>query len=166
LKAELHLVVVQFCSIALFVIEGDSPMYDRPSAIELLQASRGHFETQILPLAKAHNFKLYFQTLVAINVIRIVEREIELGSMHAQAQDVRLMALLGQNHEVPRDSARLKARVIANNTSLCQQIRKGEHDDTDSKSDLFDHLLQTSIEQLTVANPKFLGALAKEDAQG
>lgn len=135
-------------------------MYDRPTANELITAARSHIETNILPLAKTHNFKLYFQTLVAVNVMRIVGRELEWDDQHRQQYGARLQALLGADAPVTTATP-LQAHLAEANTILCQQIRAGERDNDDV---LFDHLLQTSIEQLTVANPKFLATLAEEDA--
>lgn len=134
-------------------------MYDRPHASELLEAARHHLETQIVPLTKATNHKLYFQTLVAINVMKIVERELDQRSDHLQAEWERLNALFGE-HPIPTSESDLSAQLAERNRALCQAIRAGE---LDHEAQLFSHLKQTSIEQLQVANPRFLATLAAED---
>ncbi|MCS6834776.1 MAG: DUF6285 domain-containing protein [Anaerolineae bacterium] len=137
-------------------------MNDRPSAPELIDAVRQHLEGQVLPLAKRESHKLYFQTLVAVNVLRIVAREWALGAGHWLAEWQRLDAILGQEALPARDEA-LREALVARNATLCAAIRAGQHDDASAA--LFNHLKACAIEQLTVANPKFLAALAQEDAQ-
>lgn len=133
-------------------------MYDRPTATELLQAAQQHLENAVLPIARAHSHKLYFQTLVAVNVLRIVARETELRSGHLWAEWSRLNMLLG-GEDRPDSDERLHDRLQARNAALCAAIRAGEWD---RNSSLFEHLKATTIEQLEVANPKFLHTLATE----
>lgn len=135
-------------------------MYDRPSAAELIEAARQHFETQIIPLTRSHNSRLYFQTLVAVNVMKIVERELALASGHAEAEWVRLDMLLGAA-PAPQTSEAIQAALAQRNEVLCRAIRAGEHD---ANAALFSHLKACATEQLQVANPRFLSTLATEDA--
>ncbi len=135
-------------------------MYDRPSAFELIEAARLHLEQQVLPVAKAANHKLYFQTLVAVNVMKIVERELTLSSTHGRAEWSRLNMLLGEQ-PLPPDSEALQLALKDRNAQLCAAIRAGAYDDNRA---LFSHLKATTIEQLEVANPKLLATLAAEDA--
>jgi len=135
-------------------------MYDRPSSTELLEAAGHHLQTEVLPVAKATNGKLYFQTLVALNVLSIVGREIQLRGTHLRAEWARLNMLLG-GEPLPESEDVLEARLAERNADLCAAIRAGEYDDSQP---LFEHLKATTIEQLEVANPKFLQTLAKEDA--
>lgn len=127
-------------------------MYDRPTAQELIEAARMHLEQAIIPAVKADR-KLYFQTLVAINVLKIVEREMELGADHLQAEWDRISAL-GEHltHTDLPDANRM----------LSEEIRQGKHDI--ANRNLFDHLKQTVVEQLQVANPRYLQKIAAEDA--
>lgn len=135
-------------------------MYDRPTAAELLQAARHHLESQVLPVARQANFKLYFQTLVANNVLKIVEREINLRETHLQAEWARLNMLL-ESVSLPQTTDALENQLAQRNATLCQQIRAGEWDDSRA---MLEHLRATATEQLNVANPKFLKTLAAEDA--
>lgn len=136
-------------------------MYDRPAANELIQAARHHFETGILPLTRETHHKLYFQTLVAINVLKIVERELAHSSAHFRAEWSRLNMIQG-NMPLPESTPEQLAALEKRNADLCTAIRRGDHD-TDSA--VFEHLRQCAIEQLEVANPKYLAMLRAEDAQ-
>lgn len=127
-------------------------MYDRPNAQELLDAVRTHLETHIIPVVKTDR-KLYFQTLVAINVLRIVEREWHHHEAHLQAEWSRLRDLLGLDTPMPTNLRALRDEVTAQNRILAEEIRAGEYD---SSQIVFDHLKATTTEQLEVANPAFL----------
>jgi hypothetical protein len=134
-------------------------MYDRPDAAELVEAARQHIEAQLLPVARATNRKLYFQTLVAMNVLHIVERELAQGEEHLYTEWARLNMLFG-NTPMPKGPNALREQLSARNSILCQAIRSGKLDDN---AELFEHLKATTIGQLEVANPKFLATLYAED---
>lgn len=135
-------------------------MYDRPTAQELLEAARQHIADTLVPLAKSESHKLYFQTLVALNVMKIVEREITLRSAHLHAEWSRLN-MLGEAQTAPAEDAALAQALAERNQRLATAIRAGDYDDS---RPLFEHLKATATEQLAVANPKFLQMLAAEDA--
>jgi hypothetical protein len=135
-------------------------MYDRPTAAELIDAVRGHLESQIIPAVKGDG-KLYFQTLVAINVLRVVERELSLAPDHLQSEWGRLDHLEGEMN-MPSDPRAAVNTLHDRNTQLCDNIRVGRYDG-EYKQALFEHLVATTIEQLQVANPKYLQTLAQED---
>ncbi|NWF67658.1 MAG: hypothetical protein HXY40_01100 [Chloroflexi bacterium] len=137
-------------------------MYDRPTAPELLDAVRTHLETHVVPAVKGDG-KLYFQTLVAINVLRVVERELQLAPDHMAHEWARLDALSAPQDR-PDDPRQQAAALRERNKQLCAQIRAGDYDGAAQKAALFEHVLTTSVEQLQVANPRFLQALAQEDA--
>lgn len=136
-------------------------MYDRPTAAELLDAARMHLETAVIPVIREKR-KLYFQTLVAINVMKIVGRELDLGAEHAEAEWDRLNALTGAYTPLPPRLEQIKAGLAERNTELSTHIREGAYTDDDQRGALFDHLLATTVEQLTVANPRFLGKIQQE----
>jgi hypothetical protein len=138
-------------------------MYDRPTAEELLQAARLHLETAITPAVRADG-RLYFQTLVAANVLRIVERELALGEDHTRAEWARLDALSGERPPLPEQLPQIKTALARRNAELCAAIRAGAYDTPDRRHPLFDHLKATITEQLMVANPRLLEKLAIEDA--
>jgi hypothetical protein len=130
-------------------------MYDRPNLAELISAVRFHLENELVPLTKEINHKLYFQTLVATNVLRVAEREARLGQAHFKAEWSRLNMLLG-DEVLPSDSTQWQSALQARNQRLCEEIRQGKHDDNQA---LFSHLKACATEQLEVANPKFLASL-------
>lgn len=133
-------------------------MYDRPTAAELIDAARHHLEENIVPAVRADH-KLYFQTLVAINVLRIVERELQLSGDHRLEEWARLNAIQGSTPR-PHTHFELNAALEERTIQLCADIRAGKFD---QDAELFEQLKARTIEQLEVANPKFLAALAKED---
>lgn len=135
-------------------------MYDRPTAAELVEAARQHLEMNVIPAVKDLNHKLYFQTLVAVNVLRIVEREMALSTTHEKAEWERLDVLLGER-EQPHSREGWEAGLAQRNAALCASIRTGHHD-TDAA--LLAHLMATVEAQLEVANPKYLQTLRAEDA--
>ena len=134
-------------------------MYDRPSAPELLQAVRHHLETALIPVARQSSFKLYFQTLVASNVLKIVEREITMSDSHLRAEWSRMNMLTG-SEPLPQTRNAAQTRLAARNRALCEEIRAGKWDEDAA---LFEHLKATAYEQLEVANPRFLKMLQAED---
>lgn len=129
-----------------------------PSLSELLDAARLHFETAVVPAVRADR-KLYFQTLVAINVLKIAERELHYGDAHARAAWARLNALLGEETPLPEQA--IPAALDERNQALSQAIRAGAYD---GSATLLAHLKATASEQLTIANPRFLRKLQDEDA--
>jgi hypothetical protein len=135
-------------------------VYDRPSAPELLQAVRHHLEHALIPVARQTSFKLYFQTLVANNVLKIVEREIEMSDSHLRAEWSRMNMLTG-SEPLPQTRDDARARLAERNQALCDEIRAGQWDEDAA---LFEHLKATACEQLEVANPRFLKMLRAEDA--
>lgn len=136
-------------------------MYDRPTLTELLTAARHHFENEIVPLTRQTNFKLYFQTLVAINVLKIAEREYTIRPFHLRAEWTRLNMVMGKDMPQIDSDDDLEVAIQQANTHLCERIRAG---DFDEDAALFEHLKARSIEQLEVANPKFLQTIHAEDA--
>jgi hypothetical protein len=134
-------------------------MYDRPTAAELIEAARQHLEMNVIPAVKDINHKLYFQTLVAVNVLRIVEREMALSTSHERAEWARLDAFLSAL-PLPDSREGWEAGLAQRNAALCAEIRAGNYD-TDQV--LFEHLMATTQAQLEVANPKYLQAVMAED---
>jgi hypothetical protein len=130
-------------------------MYDRPNLDEMIVAVRQHLETQVIPVAKSIHHKLYFQTLVAVNVLRVAERELALKHGHYKAEWSRLNMLLG-DEVLPQDPAERDGAMARRNAELCEAIREGKHDNNRA---LFSHLKACATEQLEVANPKYLASL-------
>jgi len=153
-------------------------MYDRPNLRELIDAARLHLEQAIVPAVQADP-RLYFQTLVAINVLKIAERELRLGQSHAQSEWRGLNALESPETDsgsptpslqqtanlepMPQDLHALHESLSRRNQNLSQAIRCGEYDAEERWGQLFAHVKVTTIAQLEVSNPRFLKNLAIED---
>ncbi len=111
-------------------------LHDLPTSAELLEAVREWMERDVMSATEG---RLQFHTRVAINVLAIVQREIELGAGQAVAQAARLHAL-GCNDEA----------------DLATKIRDGSFDD---RLDEVRALVRESVvDKLRVANPKYLDA--------
>jgi hypothetical protein len=137
-------------------------MYDRPNQNELLSAAIAHFETHVIPAIKADQ-RLYFQTLVAINVLKVAERELALGQTHFAAEWASLNKLEGEDAQLPSDLASAQAALEKRLSALCARVRAGDYDADPARTALYDHLVNSVRRSLEVANPKFLQALAMED---
>jgi len=129
-------------------------MNDRPSAVELVAAARMHLEKEVLPaLAEP---RLRFQTLVAANVLLMVERELALAESQLEAEWERLNALEGSSPARPSSLEARREAIAARQRALCERIRRGEFDKGEAQRALFQHLRRTVEEKLRVANPRFL----------
>lgn len=136
-------------------------MHDRPTAVELLEATRQYLENQVIPALR--DPRLRFQTLVAANVISIVERELTLETRQLRDKWQRLVDLAGYAvANPPSQNEDYRKEIQAMSEALCQRIRAGAYDQEPSSAALFDHLLQSAEEKLMVANPRFLARVKGE----
>jgi hypothetical protein len=114
---------------------------DRPAANELVAAVREFLERDVMPATEG---RVQFHTRVAINVLNIVARELELGDGFAARERQRAAALLGHDGTVD-DLER----------ELAAAIRSGaltEGPDHEVRA----HVRQTVREKLLIANPGYL----------
>lgn len=108
--------------------------HDRPTAIELLEALKEWMERDLMP---GIDGRLQFHTRVAMNIVDIVRREMELGPDQA-----------GRHREA------LEALGASSDEELAAAIRAGRHD-----SDLgavLEKLRPVIEDKLRVANPRYL----------
>lgn len=123
--------------------------YDRPTKNELLGAVREFMEEKLLPELQGH---LGFNTRVAINVLKIIERELELGGNISQQANERLTVLLKtknenyNNHEL--------------NILLSKAIDQRKLTYRDDQ--LLEHLWLTTLDKLSVDNPKYQSYLVEK----
>ena len=111
-------------------------LHDTPSAEQLVESVREWLERDVLTGTTG---RLQFHARVAINVLAIVERELQLGEGQAVAHAVRL-AQLG----------------CADDTELATGIRAGDFDD---RLDEVRELVLADVRaKLAVANPRYLAA--------
>jgi hypothetical protein len=111
-----------------------------PAASDLLDAVREFMERDLLPVVSGD---LRFQCRVAINVLGIVMRELDLAPAQHEAKRQRLAVLLG--HE---------GSIGELNRELARRIRDGEIGE--ETPGLLDHLRTTSVEALRIDNPKWI----------
>jgi hypothetical protein len=111
-----------------------------PAAPDLLDTVREFMERDLLPVVSGD---LRFQCRVAINVLGIVVRELDLAPVQREAESHRLALLLG--HEESIDEL---------NRELARRIREGEMGE--ETPGLLDHLRATSVEALRIDNPKWI----------
>jgi len=130
-------------------------MFDHPTVAELIAAARLQIEQHVLPTIAEP--RLRFQTLVAANVLAIVERELSSGEAHLAAAWQRMADLLGEpSVPAPPAGAELRAAVAAQNAALCTAIRAGAFDAGARRQALLTHLRHTAEAELAVANPRYL----------
>jgi hypothetical protein len=131
-------------------------MHDRPTALELIAAARGHLEREVLPALA--DPRLRFRTLVAAHVLAVAERELARGEEPLRAEWARLQALLGRADGPPATAAELGAAVRACEEELCRRIRAGEADGGSFRAAVLHHVRESLLEKLRVASPGFTDA--------
>lgn len=125
-------------------------MQDRPTAGELVEAVREFLEAEVLPDLRDPRAK--FRTLVAMNALGILQREMTREEALLQAELARLAFLLPDEDPVPPGSlGELKSRVADLNRTLARAIRDGE-----VPEGALSALKQTVAEKLEVASPRYL----------
>jgi hypothetical protein len=108
--------------------------HDVPTAAHLLEAVREWLDRDVMPTVDG---RLQFHTRVAINVLAMVERELELGAEQARAHRLRLERL-----------------GCSDDTELATRIRAG---DLDHRLDEVRELVWASVrDKLAVANPRYI----------
>ena len=109
-------------------------LHGRPTSAELVEAVREFLERDVMGATEG---RVQFHTRVAVNVLGMVQREIELGPAQEAAH-----------------RARLDALGFADERALAAAIRAGEVDDryAEIKAAVYDSV----VDKLTVANPKYL----------
>jgi hypothetical protein len=120
-------------------------MQDAPTAAELIEAVRGFIENEVHETAEG---RTKFHARVAMNVLAIVRRELELGPAMDTAERERLLVLLP---EMARESS-----LVELNVALAERIREGSF--ADSRDAVVAHLRETLRDKLAIANPRYLDA--------
>ncbi len=81
-----------------------------PKAAVLLAAAVKYLETELMPTLDGYH---RFQTRVTVNVLNTVRRELELRGARAEAERLRLAAILGHEGDVETLSIQLAERIRA-----------------------------------------------------
>jgi len=118
-------------------------MQDVPSAAELIEAVREFLENDVHATAEG---RTKFHARVAMNVLGIVQRELELGPAADAAERERLLDLLAGTGP--------ESTLGELNAELARRIRSGSF--TGTREALIAHLRETIRDKLAIANPRYL----------
>lgn len=140
-------------------------MTDRPTLDQLLEAVLMHLETQIIPAVRAEP-RLYFQTLVAANVLRIARREGAHGQALLTHEWASLDVLTGDMPHLPIDLRDAATQLRARNRVLSADIRAGKYANPADSERLAAHVNGVVARQLQVNNPALAKRLKDEDDSG
>lgn len=124
-------------------------MQDRPTATELAEAVREFLKAEILP--SVQDPRLKFRTLVAMNALGILGRELTQEEALLHSERERLARLLGREPAGPGSLEELKEQVVGMNRDLVELIRLG-----DPPPGTLERLKETVTEKLAVASPRYL----------
>lgn len=141
-------------------------MQDRPTALELLAAVREFLQQEVVPTLTEHRLK--FRTLIAANVLSVVERELAGEEARLRAEWRRLGVLLGEarpDQEPPATLDALRAEIDEWKRTLRARIRAGEADQGPWREDVLAYTRWAVEEKLRVANPRYLQRRAETPAQ-
>ena len=112
---------------------------NQPTPLDLLEAVREFMEKRVMPRVDEHTA---YHTKVAVNALKIVERELTLAPDLEALERQRLGRLLNRNGDLDEL-----------NRELCRQIRERQIDWRNRE--LLDHLRQTAMGKLTIDNPDY-----------
>ena len=110
-----------------------SELHRVPTAAELVEAVREFLESDVMAATEG---RVQFHTRVAVNALKMVERELDLGPAQTEAHDARLSGL-----GVDTDDA------------LAEAIRSGRFDDRYDEVKAV--VWETVLDRLRVANPTY-----------
>jgi hypothetical protein len=125
-------------------------MHSRPTADELISAVQQHLTERVIPTLTDPQIR--YHTLVAVNVLGIVGRELGQGEQAVWQEWAVLSALLGERRPQPDQMVKVKAEITEMNTRLSSEILAGQWDDDPN---LLLALKQQVAAKLDVSNPKF-----------
>jgi len=137
-------------------------MQDRPTATELLAAVRAFLLDEVAPALTEPGPR--FRTLIAANVLGIVERELADEESRLVAEWEQLVSLdpAGSPGVPPESLAALRADIVARSRALCARIRAGEADAGPARVAAWAFARWSVEAKLRVANPRYLARLRGE----
>ncbi len=124
-------------------------MQPRPDAPELAAAIREFLETEIIPTLTDPRLK--FRTLVAMNALGMLEREVQLEEGFLRDELSGLAGLLNVNAVAPDSLEGLRKVVLELNTRLASQIRTG-----DVPAGALETVKRAAVHKLRVSSPGYL----------
>lgn len=123
---------------------------ERPTAAELIAAVADFIEQKAAPQLDAHTA---FHAKVAVNALRIVQREVERELRAGQAGTSADAAELARLRALCAADTGAETTVAALNRELCARVADGRIAVDDAA--LRRHLLQSVLDRLAVDNPKY-----------
>jgi hypothetical protein len=139
-------------------------MTDRPDLHALLDAVRLHLEMNVVPSVRADP-RLYFQTLVALNLLKIGQRELVQGAELLREEWIAINELREEEIEMPEREDFLASELNVRRAALGTAIRTGKYDSPELQMRLAGYLEEIVVAQLTLNNPALSARLAKEAAE-
>jgi Domain of unknown function (DUF6285) len=127
-------------------------MQDRPTVPELLQAVTHFLDEDLIPNLTGSR---QFYARVAVNVLRVISRELECEDEYLQAEWDRLNTVLPPAAR-PATLAGLRQAVRQRTEELCQRIRQGGADAGPYREQVLAHVRETVREKLLASNPRWL----------
>ena len=124
-------------------------MQDRPSAPELLDAVREFLEDEIAPALADQRTR--FRALVAVNALKILQREAVEETDHVYDEACGLRALLKSDAPLPNDADAQRQLVLHLNAELARLIRSGR-----PPAGTAEHLRRVGNAKLAIASPEYL----------
>ena len=117
---------------------------NRPTSAELLTAVSEFLEGEAMEAIDTDDVR--FKLKIALNVLQLIRREVELGRDHEIAEVDGLQALLATDETSP----------ALLNEELCRRIRNGDYDAAAPARDaLLQHLQTATLKKLAVDNPRY-----------
>jgi hypothetical protein len=123
-------------------------MQDRPTSVELLATLAEYLEALMADLEGP----LQYRTRVALNLTKVVGRELEGERAHLLAERGRLQAVLGGASAEIDERIELREEVGALNQALFDALMAGSGD-VDER--LWDALMATTQDKLAVVRPGY-----------
>lgn len=136
-------------------------MTTRPNLEEMLGAVLMHVEKNLVPVIRADQ-RLYFQTLVALNLLRIAQRELVSGAELLRTEWDELDGLTAESITPPAQDEPLATALETRYRALCHAIRGGEYDDARAADRLRSFVLAVVMRQLAMNNPGLARRLSEE----
>lgn len=127
---------------------------------DLLDAVQGYFQTSVAPLLTDPRVK--FQGLIAVNVLEILKRELELGEQASRDEWRSLVSLLGSKAAEPVSVADLEAGLLSLNREFRDLARSGKLDSGELQRKAFEHARKVVVDKLRMTNPAFLSEPSPE----
>ncbi len=135
-------------------------MQDRPNVSELLAAVQQFLNEEVVPTVTG---RTQFHARVAANVMDMICRELALASEQDLREWQGLDRILGAEAK-PDRAPDFQAALRHRTEDLCTRIQAGEADSGPRRTQVLQHVRQTVVDKLRIANPKYLGEGKVADA--